>query len=148
MKGEYIKFGKPRHIADVLIHARGIRRGTDKNYKRWDDIKIPEAGYIGTHEDLCLNHTRDLRDIPLQDLMDVIAGAKVVIGGSSGVMHLAQMCGTPIICWADGRTYFGETLEKRYKETWNPLGSEVHWIPTPSWQPNPDDIFAELRSII
>ena len=44
--------------------------------------------------------------------MDIIAGAKVVVGVSSGIMHLAMACGTPVVVWGDSRTYFGEILEK------------------------------------
>jgi hypothetical protein len=145
--GKWIKYGNPRNVCDVLIHARHIRRGADKNYLHWDKISVPNSGFIGTHEDLCLND-RDYRDLPLQDLMDKIAGARVVIGGSSGVMHLAMLCGTPIICWGDARTYFGETLEKRYKDTWNFFDSPVHWIHCGNWQPNPDDIYATLRDVL
>ena len=133
--GEFIKFGSPKRVKDILIHARGCGRSSFKNYKNWSKVKL-DAGWIGTGQDLFFGD--DLRDLDLQDLMDIIAGAKVVIGGSSGVMHLASLCGTPLVVWGDDRTYFGETLENRYKETWNPFGVEVEWLN--GWQPKASEI--------
>lgn len=149
VQGEYIKFGNPDNIADVLIHARNITRGGFKNYKSWDIVaKQVPAGYIGTRSgDSAYSHL-DLRGLPLEKLMDIIAGAKVVVGASSGVMHLAQMCGTPVVVWGDRRTYWNETLEKRYKETWNRLGTKVIWIDTEFWQPEPDEVINAVRSIL
>ena len=69
-----------------------------------------------------------------------MGGAEYVIGGSSGVMHLACLCGPKVITWGDSRTYFGETLEKRYKETWNPLDAEVHFLFDDNWCPAPNEI--------
>jgi len=146
VKGEFIRFGSPNNVKDILIHARGIKQGIRKNYKHWNCFKGLDAGWIGLSDDYC--YGTDLRNMPLQTLMDAIAGAKVVIGQSSGIMHLAQLCGTPIIVWGDNNTYFGDTLEKRYRETWNPLKSEVHWIDCNDWQPNPNKVMNELRSIL
>ena len=127
--GKYFKYGTPKKEKDILIHARGIKRKNSINYREWDKVvkELNSVGVIGTLNDQKLD-CDDYRGIELQDLMDLIAGAKVVVGCSSGVMHLAQACGTPVVVWADNRTHFGETLEKRYKETWNPFKTEVSFI--------------------
>jgi hypothetical protein len=147
---KWVKFGEPHHVKDILIHARGIRRSNTKNYRYWHELKL-DAGYIGLNTcddnaDHCSGD--DFRNIPLKLLLNIIAGARVVIGQSSGIMHLAQLCGTPIVVWGDDRTYFGETLEKRYKETWNPLKTEVHWVHCDDWQPKPDDVLREVRDVV
>jgi hypothetical protein len=144
-KGKYFKYGNPNHKKDILVHARGCSKKSAINYKNWEKIKV-DAGYIGTNEDKCFGE--DLRNIELQELMDIIAGAKVVVGCSSGVIHLAMACGTPVIVWGDNRTYFGETLEKRYKETWNPFKVDVKWINSNDWQPEPEEIVNACRSFM
>ena len=141
-KGTYFKYGNPKHVKDVLIHARGVKRKSTINYKRWGEVEL-DAGYIGTESDQC--YGTDYRGIELQDLMDIIAGAKVVVGVSSGVMHLAQACGTPVVVWGDERTYFGETLERRYKEIWNPFKVDVYWIR--GWHPEPEEILRGVDTI-
>lgn len=147
---KYIKYGKPDKVSDVLIHARGLKRGEEKNYQRWQELGI-EAAYIGSKEDQC--YGKDLRGMPLERLVDVIAGAKVVIGGSSGTMHLAALCGTPLIVWGDEdkkfKNYWGHSLEQRYKEAWNPFNVTVKWIKTKkAWNPDTDDVIKALRGII
>jgi len=146
---KFIKFGEPTvSDFDVLVHARGIKKGGHKNYKKWLDVVAALGGNrvaaIGTAADFCFEGQTDLRGIPLKMLMQVIAGSKVVLGQSSGVMHLATLCDTPIVVWGDGKTYFGETLEKRYKETWNPFRSPVDFLVHNSWQPSVEDIVAAV----
>ena len=142
-RGKFFKYGNPKTVKDILVHARGIRRKASINYKRWKELEL-DAGYIGTKEDLCFGE--DFRDIDLQELMDIIAGAKVVVGVSSGVMHLAQACGTPVVVWGDDKSYFGESLEKRYKETWNPFKTDVKWLE--GWSPEPEEIENAVRSFV
>jgi hypothetical protein len=149
VQGEWVKFGTPEHKADILIHARGMRRGDFKNYKGWDKVsKSIIAGFIGSGGDQW-HQGIDLRGVPLDKLANYMAGAKVVVGASSGVMHLAQQCGTPVVCWGeDNKTYYGQKLEVRYKETWNRFDSKVTWIPCDNWQPNPDDILKAVRDYV
>lgn len=141
--GTFYKYGNPKRIKDILIHARGIKRKSAINYKRWEELDL-DAGYIGTQQDKC--YGEDYRGIDLQQLMDMIAGAKVVVGVSSGVMHLAAACGTSLVVWGDNRTYFGETLEKRYKQTWNPFNVRVVWLN--GWHPEPKEILNAVCSLM
>ena len=149
--GKYFKYGTPKKEKDILIHARGIKRKDSINYREWDKVvkelkeEVKSVGTIGTVDDQRLD-CDDYRGIELQDLMNLIAGAKVVVGVSSGVMHLAQACGTPVVVWADDKTRFGETMEKRYKETWNPFKTEVRFIT--ELFPKPERIINEIRSIM
>ena len=143
--GEFIRYGTPTPGGpEVLFHARGIQRGNSKNWhvKKWADLatNFKSSASIGTAEDIHVEGTEDLRGIPLLELMNVIASAEVVVGQSSGVMHLASMCGTRQVVWGDDKTHFSETLEMRYRETWNPLGTPVSWVHTKNWNPTVNEV--------
>jgi hypothetical protein len=148
--GEYVRYGSPA-IKDVaiLFHARGVDRFGFKNWpvEKWEVLakEFPGATSIGSKDDLHVPGTRDCRGAELGMLMDCIASAAIVIGQSSGVMHLASMWGTPQLVWADNKTYFNEPLEKRYKETWNPFHTRVTWIDCDNWNPDPEQILEALK---
>ena len=151
-KGKYFKYGFAAPNFDILIHARGSRRKAAINYRRWFELarllKPYRFCFIGSGDDYCEPGWPDKRSCHLQHLMNYMAGAKLTIGVSSGVMHLAAACGCDLIAWGNSRTYFGETLEKRYKETWNPFNVKVGWITDDSWQPEPELIFEEIQKLI
>jgi hypothetical protein len=86
--------------------------------------------------------------IELEKLTNYISGSKVVIGQSSGVMHLATLCTTPIVVWGDRATYFSETLDKRYKVTWNPFGSRVEFIFDDFWRPEAFKVVDSVNTIL
>jgi ADP-heptose:LPS heptosyltransferase len=70
----------------------------------------------------------------LSALVAILSMADVVIGSSSGTLHLASACGTPHITW--GGVNWGELTRKRYLETWNPNGTWCRFLETPgySWK--------------
>lgn len=153
--GLHHRYGRPEQVAyhfDVIIHARGVARKRAINYRRWRvlaDLLMQRRlsfAWVGGIEDTAEPDCGfDLRHFDLRMLMDVIAASKVVIGVSSGIMHLAAACGTDLIVWGDRRTYFGETLETRYKATWNPNNVRVGWIDADDWQPEPQRIIEEIE---
>jgi len=151
---DFIKFGSyPIEEFTCLVHARHMGRGSGKNYPQelWETVVSMLPGSIasiGTAQDLHIAGSRDLRDIPLDMLMNTMAGSSVVIGGSSGVMHLATLCDVPVVVWFDSRTYFGETLEKRYKETWNPLGARVECLYDDNWAPDPKAVLETVLRVL
>lgn len=147
LKGEYIRYGSPVVIdIGVLFHARGIKKGAYKNWpdEKWDRMskEFPRALYIGAGKDLARKRAYTSGN-DLAMLMNVIASAAVVIGGSSGVMHLALMCGTPVVTWGDCSN-FGDTLKNRYMKTWNPFGTPVTWVGD-TWDPEPEQIMKAIK---
>jgi len=160
IKGKYYRYGNMRRADfkfDVIFHNRGIRRKSSINYKYFEQVhKIIKHKWqtpmnfacVGGAEDNLVGNYADLRGLPLNELMDYIAAARCVVGVSSGLMHLAAFCGTDIVVWGDRRTYFGETLEKRYKETWNPFGVRVGWIDADDFQPEPEKIIERIKELI
>lgn len=150
--GEYIRYGSPViKDAPVLFHSRGIGKGAFKNWSiaKWNTLAkaFPQAGSIGSPSDMCVLGTEDRRGMPLPELMNVLTSASIVIGQSSGVMHLAVMCGTPVVVWGDDTLMnFGESLETRYKETWNPFRTPVTWIHCDNpWDPEPEQIIDAMK---
>lgn len=140
----FIQYGTDQPIStyDYLIHPRNLSRGSSKNYRleHWEQVVDGLEGSvasIGRDPDWHVKETDDLRGIDGDVLCRYMAGCKCVIGGSSGVMHLAMLCCAPIVTWGDSRTYFNETLEKRYKETWNPFKTPVEFIFDDEWEPVP-----------
>lgn len=152
--GEFRKFGFPTKGYDYLLHARGIGRGgKDYPLPLWLEIakSLPgRVASIGSALDHYIPDTADMRDVPLNVLMDIMAGCDCVIGQSSGVMHLAALCGARLVVWGDSRTYFGETLKERYEKTWNPLKNPVSFIFDDQWKPAPDVVVqaASVNNII
>lgn len=148
-EGEFVRYGTPKsREIEILFHARGISKASFKNYpeQMWAEVAsgFPKAASIGTERDHHIPGTEDRRGIPLQDLMDLIAGAQVVVGQSSGAMHLATLCGTRHVVWGDDKTYFSEPLEKRYRETWNPFGTPVTWVDCDNWRPPAEKIVSSM----
>lgn len=155
--GEYYKYGRPGGCAysfDILFHGRGIARKNSINYRKWHDVlaitkTMPvTCACVGSKQDIRVGTLFDLRGLELQKLMNQLAAARVVVGVSSGLMHLAAACGTDIVVWGDRRTYFGETLEKRYKMTWNPFNVKVGWINADDFQPEPAAIIKEIEKLL
>jgi len=156
--GEHYKYGDAKQAkinCDVLVHLRGIRRKAAINYNNWPAVLLALAdkglmtGAIGTSDDgyyPIIGH--DLRDIPLTDLCNEIAAARLIVGVSAGPMHLAAACGTDIVCWGDARTYFWETLQQRYEQTWNPHNVRVGWLTADNWQPGPAAIIKEIEELL
>jgi len=147
--GEFIKFGDSQgkgHPFKYLIHARGIGRGSkDYPLDLWEKIVsgLPpqSVASVGTLRDHHIKDTTDLRNLgSLENLMYYLAGATCVIGQSSGVMHLATLCGASIVVWGDSKTYFNETLETRYCDTWNPFKTPVGFIFDDNWKPDPQRV--------
>jgi len=151
---DFIQFGNnPLRAFACLVHARNISKGSNKNYPQelWEELvkMLPgRVASIGTGSDLHVRGTDDLRDAPLGVLTNYMAGCLLTIGQSSGVMHLAALCGSSLVVWGDGKTYFGETLEKRYKETWNPLGARVEFVFDDKWQPHPQEVLRAVRDAL
>ena len=154
-KGTFARFGSvPDDTYSYLIHARGIETHGQsfKNYPRdqWDIVvsMLPEnAACIGTIDDMHIAGTVDLRGIPLSDLANYMSGSDVIIGGSSGPMVFAGLCGTPRVVWGPSIAS-GDSLEKRFKQIWNPFNTQVAYVTSNDWRPNPLNIVSAVFKIL
>ena len=150
------RYGRPGQgpAFDVLVHCRAIARKRTINYDRWPELIESLFGSglkvacIGTAVDGHCSPAIDARNAPLTVLMDLAANAKVTVGASSGTMHLAAACGCPLLVWGDRKTRYRQTLEQRYRETWNPHDVPVTFLAADDWQPDPERILQELHDAI
>lgn len=76
---------------------------------------VEEETMTVVEKDSILSNGPVLRDLPLYDVRDLLAGASLFIGNDSGVSHLASAVGVPVIA------LFGPTDP----QIWRPLGKRV-----------------------
>ncbi len=155
----FIKYGKKgENGADLVYHARSLDKyGSgymgwgDDNWKAFLSNYDGEIVCIGTKEGADHHGGLDMRGAPLEKVCDVLASAKVLVGPSSGAMHLGSLCGTPHVVWS------GHARNKlRYESWWNPHKTPVRtvmpmsgpWDKKEHWQPTPIDIRAQVEDII
>ena len=123
---------------DIIIHPRNKLIGSDRNWNKsnWQrlvDVLLKKeysiAG-IGTDEAFQLDGVKDYRNISIRDTVSLMNRAKLVVGQSSGPLHLASLSGTPHLVWSDERNY------PRYKKHWNPHKTQVIYCAKGGWNPN------------
>ena len=60
--------------------------------------------------------------------------SKLIVGPSSGPMHMASLCGLKHLVWST------EYNRVRYERDWNPFKTEVIFHSDGGWNPNPETI--------
>lgn len=157
----FTRLGDPGRAAervDVLVHARGREAVPGRNWSaaKWAELlgvlagKGLRVGAVGLASDtLDLPGVADFRGRPLGPLMDLVASSRLVLGPSSGPMHLASLCGAPHLVWTDRRTYgMGLTSREKYERAWNPLGTRVRVIDTEGFDPAVTTVVAEALDML
>ena len=139
----FVKYGDPSCVAEpypVIIHARArpdLFNSTGDNYPKdlWEELlrllavegfsKVAAIGLPAAS--IVPSGAADYRGIGLQSTMYLMAAATIVVGPSSGPMHLASMCGAPHMVWATDRHQSAIMLrnKERYEWYWNPLKTPV-----------------------
>lgn len=155
---KFIQFGDTTRgeLTDVLIHARasfGTRPGHSWPLAYWellvDDLLRAElkVAAIGSMDGaMCPAGARDWRGMKMQQLMDNMAATRLVVGPSSGPMHLASLCGTPHLVWTDQVWYSAirANNRRRYETLWNPFGTPCRIMDTQGWTPLPSCVLKEI----
>lgn len=154
----FIRFGSKErgkrlgYNFDIIVHARkpiGKRPGHSYPLNRWNELINRLHRYriacIGT-EAYAPEGTVDMRVAPMQDCMDAIASATMVLGPSSGPMHLASLCGTPHMVWTDTQFYsaINGTNVERYHLLWNPLRTPCRVLDMYGWLPSVDQLMRAI----
>jgi len=123
---KFIRYGQSIEEGyDIIFHARAKSGGMCKNLERkvYDEAFKELNGkykvsFIGTKKDsYCPDGAKDLRDIPLKKLADIICSSRLVVGESSGPIHFASLCGTQHLTWGGYRL----RTFSRYTYHWNPF---------------------------
>lgn len=118
----------------VVLVTRGRALAPERNVPEtwWDDLAA-DLDRCGIHTQRFLGN---LTEGPGQ-----LASADLAVGGSTGGLHLASLCGCPHFVWGPAAdvTWAGGpkpiSNELRYQIVWNPLGTPVVYEPL-GWQPD------------
>lgn len=124
---------KPSFVADILFAFRPVKRlrehiFVDKAYPFDQCCALVEllsrdriVACIGGDENYHIPGTLDFRGRNLRALCSAMAAASLVVGPSSGPMHLASLCKTPHVVWY---SQGGNSRSKAmYDEHWNPFAT-------------------------
>jgi len=130
---------------DILVHPRNRDLGADRNWdkEKWQNLinKLSDKfsiGIIGTHEAFELENATDYRNVSVHDTVSLMNRAKLVVGQSSGPMHLASLAQTPHLVWSSLHN------KDRYEKFWNPFGTPVYFYADHEWNPPVDFIYDKI----
>jgi hypothetical protein len=139
---------------DILIHARNLpkvyydKQHGNRNWpdKKWEaliqNFKHYSIGYVGSYEGAKAYFmppdysVMDYRGIGLGVLCNIMAKSKVIVGPSSGPLHLAALCGCPIVVWSHRhkeKSLGGHTNRDRYERLLNPFCTAVTVLDKWGW---------------
>jgi hypothetical protein len=159
----FITFGRATSelAYDIIFHPRGRTFGTVRNWDlaKWNELitLCVNAGYrvacIGIKEatldlDLTIGYD-DKRDIPLEETFDLFTSSRLVIGPSSGPMHLASLCGTPHLVWTDKKKHArGRVNRDKYEWWWNPHNAKAIVLDSEGFDPAVSTVYKEINSFL
>ncbi len=140
----------------LLFHPRGRNFGTDRNWgsKKWNQLIADlnhmgiRPGCIGLSSATCKveGDFFDYRDQPLDKVFDILASTQILLGPSSGPMHLASLCGTPHLVWTDRKRYaHGFINRSKYESKWNPFNTQT--IVLDEWGFDPSVVMVKQKLI-
>ena len=141
---KFIRFGqKAEKEYDIIIHARNTSKLNSGNrnwgYKNWDklvqnlhEFKIACVGMPDSS--IYVSGTDDMRGVGMQRLMNLMVNSSLVVGGSSGPLHLASLCDTPHLVWSH------RINRNRYLRDWRPFDTECIFVDQWGWKPPPQEI--------
>lgn len=137
-------FRPNKHIRDKLIPGKEYPFQKCKEVVNSLVDKGLSVACFGGKENYCPIRARDLRGMSMEKLCAAIAGAKCVIGPSSGPIHLASLCECPHVTWIASPHH---TLEQRYTKLWNPFNTPVKFICN-SRLPSPDEVVQHAETLL
>jgi hypothetical protein len=148
----FIRFGDAAKGAgyDVLLHARHpIGKRPEHAWPAEHCQQVADrlvskglrVAAVGTQAHAPGSAT-DLRNLPMAELMNVMAASKLMLGPSSGPIHLASLCGLTHVCWSDQKVQaaVASTNRQRYEKIWNPLSTRAIVIDKFGWNPPVDAV--------
>ena len=151
----FVQYGKPKGAGwDILFHARNTEKSSS-GYRNWGEepwSKLLEAlpplrtASVGTKDSA--DHvpgSDDLRGIALSKLADTMCSSGLIVGPSSGPIHLAALCGCPQLTWFG--LPWGEANVRRYRD-WNPFHVLNVAIYDVEWNPDPNQVAFEAMTIL
>jgi hypothetical protein len=163
----FVKYGMPIYANEkyAIIHARGIqvenpdsmvpthaelKESRNWPLDRWSrvarglavmgvrtySIGIPGSAYY-------VPGTINAMGTSMFELANLLAGARFIVGPSSGPLHLATLCMCPQVVWG------APHLEKRYKQEWNPFDVPVEFLAVDdAWDPEPEQVLTMCKTFL
>lgn len=122
----------------IIFHLRHISRSVKKNTSqsmydaawKWASKHgrqfITVGATLGYRQPFTFRGVNLMDQTNLDDLIAIFHLGGLVVGSSSGPMHLASLTQTPHIVWGGGRN----DIRRRYLETWNPFNTPVDHLTT------------------
>ncbi len=157
------KFGlpDPKYAGFLIFHARLRGIGADHNWNSGNWMILIDAlrargiqnpiVFIG-RPDLSEWHPGgfDFRGIHLRETMNLMRSADLIVGPSSGPIHLASHCGCKQVVWnGDGPGTWREAqLRERYKTDWNPFGTPCKMLDRWTWQPTVEEVALAIEEVL
>jgi hypothetical protein len=130
---------------DILIHPRNKSLGNERNWNKnsWQNLvdllsKKFTVAVIGNHEAFQLNNAEDYRKLSIRDTVSLMNRCKLVVGQSSGPLHLASLSGASHLIWST------EHNRNRYTKYWNPFGIPAYFYSEMGWNPSVDFIYNKI----
>lgn len=127
----------------IVIHPRKKNDGREWNKEYWQKLisRLDVSVYVigkSEHTFFGFNYSHNYIDVDMKMLISILNSAKLIIGPSSGPMHLASLCGCPQLVWSDNKKWdlgvCKGTNKERYEKHWNPFNTlckilECGWNP-------------------
>ncbi len=134
---------------DVCFVIRDRQFAPERNWpkSKWEEViseivnkgyKVAVVGLVNTWQPTFHSAVADFTNkTTIDGLIDIFNITKLVVGGSSGPMHLASRCGIPHLVWGFPAN------ETRYKET--NFFDTPHKVYTWGWQPEVYDVVSSIK---
>lgn len=144
---EFIKYESNtiNEYNDIILHPRNKGVGDSRNWgvEKWNNLvkrlkSKYTIGVIGNNESFKLEGVNDYRNLSIEDTVSVLNRAKLVVGQSSGPLHLASLSGIPQLVWST------EHNRVRYEKYWNPFNISVYFYSDMNWNPTVDFIYDKI----
>jgi hypothetical protein len=137
----------------ILIHARYTNKygSADRNWAKENWNKIVEYLINAEYEVIAIgkeghayspNLAINKLNISLEQTINIMNQAKIIVGTSSGPMHLATLCELPQAIISP------EFNRIRYEKDWNPFNTKVELIPNEQWNPSVKEVIKGIERLI
>jgi len=137
-------------MSDLAFHFRQIKKtGPDqsRNYPLELCDRVVSACRAAGLTFFCVGHplysycpagVEDRRSEDLATSVAAISSARLLAGELSGPMHLAQLCGVPILIWADGQWRLDNC------ERWNVFRVPTYIVANDTHRPDPERVNQQI----
>ena len=141
-------------VRDLAFHFRHVKKeGPDqtRNYPTKLCDRVVAACRAAGFSFFCIGHPRyaycppgveDRRSEDLAASVAALRSARMLAGELSGPMHLAQLCGTAILIWADGQWRLDDC------ERWNVFKVPTYIVANNTFQPPPERVAKEITGAL